>query len=89
MSNFKKRILYQVPDFKKDSERPILTQNSKVDPLRVKISNESQLIRDFQGKISRNTCLTRFFWNFFEKLQREYPVKINLHQKHKIMRLNT
>ena len=52
VSNFKKGILYQVPDFKKDSERPILTQNSKFDPLRVKISNESQLIRDFQGKLA-------------------------------------
>ena len=61
MSNFKKGILYQVPDFKKDAERQILTQNSKFDPLRVKISNESQLILDFQGKISRNTCQTQDF----------------------------
>ena len=34
---------------------------------------ESQRIRDFKGKISRNTCLTRFFWNFFRKVIKGVP----------------
>ena len=46
----------------------ILTKNSKFDPLRVRILNLSQRIRDFQPKISRNTCLTRFFWIFHRKV---------------------
>ena len=54
----------------------ILTENAKFDPLRVKILNLSQRIRDFQPKISRNTCLTRFFWIFHRKVTQGVPFGI-------------
>ena len=54
----------------------ILTENAKFDPLRVKILNLSQRIRDFQPKISRNTCLTRFFWIFHRKNTQGVPFGI-------------
>ena len=50
-----------------------MTQNSKFDTLRVQTSNYSQRIRDFQDKISLNTCLTQFFWKSFRKVTKAVP----------------
>ena len=48
-------------------------QNAEFEPLRVEISILSQRIRDFQRKISRKTCLNRFFWKFFRKFVQGVP----------------
>ena len=55
---------------------PILTKSAKFDPLRVEILNLSQRIRDFQRKISRITCLTRYFWKYFWKVAQGVPCGI-------------
>ena len=57
-------------------KQTILTENPNFEPLRVKILKISQRIRDFQPKISRNTCLTRFFWIFHRKVTQGVPFGI-------------
>ena len=56
---------------------PILTQNAKFHPPRVKILNLSQRIRDFRPKFSPNTCLTRIFWIFRRKVIQGVPFGIS------------